>query len=139
MPAAAHSLGRLAERLAAAGLLVVGSGFYGLTVAERVASRLGRRVVVLERRPHLGGNAWSEAEPATGIEVHRYGAHLFHTSNERVWDYVRRFTEFTGYQHRVFTVHSGQVYPLPVNLATICSFFGRHLSPSEARALIAEQ
>jgi UDP-galactopyranose mutase len=71
--------------------------------------------------------------------VHRYGAHLFHTSNERVWTYVNRFTDFTGYQHRVFSVHRGQVYPLPINLATICQFFGRHLTPSQARALVAEQ
>jgi len=120
-------------------LVVVGSGLYGLTVAERVAEGLGKRVLVLERRSHLGGNAWSEPDPATGIEVHRYGAHLFHTSNQRVWDYVNRFTTFTGYQHRVFSVFKGQVYPLPINLATICAYFGRHLSPDQARALIAEQ
>jgi UDP-galactopyranose mutase len=128
----------LAELLAAADLVVVGSGFYGLTVAEQVADRLGQRVVVLERRSHLGGNAWSEREPETGIEVHRYGAHLFHTSNQRVWDYVRRFTEFTGYQHRVFTVSRGQTYSMPINLGTINQFFGRHLSPEEARALVRE-
>src|SRR3954471_22444488 len=139
MPAAAHSLGRLAEQLAAADLVVVGSGFYGLTVAERVASRLGRRVVVLERRSHLGGNAWSEAEPETGIEVHRYGAHLFHTSNERVWDYVRQFTEFTGYQHRVYAMHNGQAYQFPMGLGLVSQFFGRYFTPDEARALIAEQ
>ncbi|MGH3910681.1 MAG: NAD(P)-binding protein, partial [Pseudonocardiaceae bacterium] len=73
-------------------LVVVGSGFFGLTVAERVASQLDRRVLVLDRRDHIGGNAYSEAEPETGIEVHRYGAHLFHTSNKRVWDYVNQFT-----------------------------------------------
>jgi UDP-galactopyranose mutase len=120
-------------------LVVVGSGLYGLTVAERVASELGRRVLVLERRSHLGGNAWSETDPTTGIEVHRYGAHLFHTSNTRVWDYVNRFTSFTGYQHRVFSVFKGQVYPMPINLGTICGYFGRHLSPSQARELVAEQ
>ncbi len=120
-------------------VVIVGSGLYGLTVAERVANELGRRVLVLERRSHLGGNAWSEQEPETGIEVHRYGAHLFHTSNERVWRYVNRFTSFTGYQHRVFTVHQGQVYPLPINLATISQFFGRHLTPGQARDLITEQ
>jgi UDP-galactopyranose mutase len=65
-------------------LVVVGSGFFGLTVAERVATQLSKRVLVLERRHHLGGNAYSEVEPDTGIEVHRYGAHLFHTSNQRV-------------------------------------------------------
>ncbi len=120
-------------------LVVVGSGFFGLTVAERVATELGKRVLVLERRDHLGGNAWSEREPTTGIEVHRYGAHLFHTSNARVWEYVNRFTDFTGYQHRVFSVFKGRVYPMPINLGTICEFFGQHLTPDEARALVREQ
>ena len=73
-------------------LVVVGSGFFGLTIAERCASDLGLKVLVLERRHHLGGNAYSEKEPTTGIEVHKYGAHLFHTSNEKVWEYVSRFT-----------------------------------------------
>jgi UDP-galactopyranose mutase len=120
-------------------LIVVGSGFFGLTVAERAATQLGKRVLVLERRSHLGGNAYSEAEPETGIEVHRYGAHLFHTSNKRVWDYVTQFTEFTGYQHRVFAKYQGQVYTFPMNLALINQFFGRSHTPDEARALIAEQ
>jgi UDP-galactopyranose mutase len=120
-------------------LIVVGSGFFGLTVAERAAAQLNKRVLVLERRHHLGGNAYSEAEPDTGIEVHRYGAHLFHTSNKRVWEYVNRFTEFTGYQHRVFTIHRGQVYPFPMGLGMISQFFGRYFTPGEARALIAEQ
>ncbi|MGH3762344.1 UDP-galactopyranose mutase [Actinophytocola sp.] len=120
-------------------LVVVGSGFFGLTIAERVATQLDKRVLVLERRPHIGGNAYTEPEPETGIEVHRYGAHLFHTSNKRVWDYVNLFTEFTGYQHRVFGRYQGQVYPLPMNLALINQFFGRTHTPDEARALIAEQ
>jgi UDP-galactopyranose mutase len=122
-----------------ADLVVVGSGFFGLTVAERCARDLGLRVLVVERRPHIGGNAYSEREPATGIEIHRYGAHLFHTSNARVWEYANRFTAFTRYQHRVFTIHQGRVYPLPINLATICEFFGAALSPDAARALIREQ
>ncbi|HEU0127525.1 MAG TPA: NAD(P)-binding protein, partial [Pseudonocardiaceae bacterium] len=113
-------------------LIVVGSGFFGLTVAERVASQLDRRVLVLDRRHHIGGNAYSETEPETGIEVHRNGAHLFHTSNKRVWDYVNQFTAFTGYQHRVFTIYQGRVYPMPVNLATICEYFGRYLTPEQA-------
>jgi UDP-galactopyranose mutase len=120
-------------------LVVVGSGFFGLTIAERCATQLGLKVLVLERRPHIGGNAYSEAEPQTGIEVHKYGAHLFHTSNKRVWDYVNQFTTFTGYQHRVFTIYKGRVYPMPVNLATICEYFGRYMTPDEARALVAEQ
>ena len=120
-------------------LVVVGSGFFGLTIAERCAEELGLDVLVLERRPHLGGNAYSEVEPETGIEVHKYGAHLFHTSNERVWEYVNRFTTFTGYQHRVFARYQGQVYSFPMNLALINAFFGRSHTPDEARALIAEQ
>jgi UDP-galactopyranose mutase len=120
-------------------LVVVGSGFFGLTVAERAASELGKRVLVLERRWHIGGNAYSEPESRTGIEIHRYGAHLFHTSNKRVWDYVNRFTEFTDYRHRVYARHAGQVYPFPLNLGLINQFFGRSFTPDEARALIAEQ
>jgi UDP-galactopyranose mutase len=120
-------------------LVVVGSGFFGLTVAERCASELGLRVLVLERRPHLGGNAYSEREPTTGIEVHKYGAHLFHTSNERVWEYVNRFTSFTDYKHRVFGKYQGQVYSLPMNLGLINQFFGKSHTPDEARALIKEQ
>ncbi|HQV19902.1 MAG: UDP-galactopyranose mutase [Gordonia sp.] len=120
-------------------LFVVGSGFFGLTIAERAATQLGKRVLVVERRHHIGGNAYSEAEPETGIEIHKYGAHLFHTSNKRVWDYVRQFTDFTGYQHRVFGLYRGQAYPLPVGLGLISQFFDKYYSPDEARALIAEQ
>ena len=122
-----------------ADLVIVGSGFFGLTIAERCARDLGLRVLILERRPHIGGNAYSEKEPVTGIEIHRYGAHLFHTSNARVWEYANRFTDFTSYQHRVFSVYKGRVYPMPINLATICEYFGAVMSPDEARALIAEQ
>jgi UDP-galactopyranose mutase len=120
-------------------LIVVGSGFFGLTIAERAATQLGKRVLVLDRRPHIGGNAYSEPDPQTGIEIHKYGAHLFHTSNKRVWDYVTQFTEFTGYQHRVFGMHKGQSYSLPMGLGLISQFFGRYFTPAEARALIAEQ
>ena len=121
-----------------ADLVVVGAGLYGLTVAERAAAR-GLDVVVLDRRDHIGGNAWSEVEPSTGIEVHRYGAHLFHTSNERVWQYVNRFTAFTDYVHRVWTVHRGEVYPMPINLGTVNQFFRSAMSPAQARALVARQ
>ncbi|WP_240810223.1 UDP-galactopyranose mutase [Actinomadura sp. WMMA1423] len=120
-------------------LVVAGSGFFGLTVAERCAAALGLRVLVLDRRDHIGGNAYSEPEPETGIEVHRYGAHLFHTSNERVWEYANRFTSFTGYRHRVYSTYKGRAYSMPINLGTICEYFGRVFTPDEARALIAEQ
>jgi len=120
-------------------IVVVGSGLFGLTVAERCANELGLSVLILERRPHIGGNAYSETDPCTGIEVHKYGAHLFHTSNERVWSYVNRFTTFTPYVHHVYTNHDGVVYPMPINLSTINQFFSAAYSPDEARALIAQQ
>ncbi|MDU1684763.1 NAD(P)-binding protein, partial [Varibaculum cambriense] len=78
-------------------LVIVGSGLFGLTMAERVANDLGRRVTIVEKRDHIGGNAYSYRDEETGIEIHKYGAHLFHTSNERVWEYVNRFTAFTDY------------------------------------------
>lgn len=120
-------------------LVIVGAGLFGLTIAERCAEELGLRVLILERRHHLGGNAYSERDPETNVEVHKYGAHLFHTSNERVWEYANRFTSFTDYKHRVFGKYQGQVYSLPMNLALINQFFGRSHTPDEARALIAEQ
>jgi len=120
-------------------LIVVGAGFFGLTVAERCARELGLRVTVLDSRDHIGGNAFSETEPTTGIEVHRYGAHLFHTSNTAVWEYVNRFTTFTDYEHRVYTTHHGEVFPLPISLGTINQFLRRALSPERARQLIASE
>lgn len=120
-------------------LIVVGSGFFGLTVAEQAASELGKRVLVVEKRSHIGGNAYSENEPETGIEVHKYGAHLFHTSNERVWEYVNRFTDFTDYQHRVFAMHDGTAYQFPMGLGLINQFFGHYYSPEEAKKLIEQQ
>ncbi|MDF2916622.1 MAG: UDP-galactopyranose mutase, partial [Microbacterium sp.] len=118
-------------------LLIVGSGFFGLTIAERAAAS-GRKVTVIDRRHHIGGNAYTENEPTTGIEVHKYGAHLFHTSNATVWEYVNRFTQFTNYVHRVYTTHKGVVYPLPINLGTINQFFQAAYTPGEARDLIQE-
>ena len=126
------------EDLAACDLVVVGSGFYGLTVAERAASE-GFKVVVLERRAHIGGNAFSYFEPESGVEVHQYGSHLFHTSNEKVWSYVNRFTKFNNYTHHVFSRYKGSIYPIPINLQTMASFFGRAFTPQEARETIASQ
>ena len=120
-------------------LVIVGSGLFGLTIAERCANDLGLKVLILERRHHVGGNAYSAPDPQTGIEVHQYGAHLFHTSNARAWEYVNRFTSFTGYQHRVFTNFRGRIYPMPINLATMCEYFGKALTPTEARELVVEQ
>lgn len=120
-------------------LIVIGAGITGLTVAERAASQLGKRVLMVDQREHLGGNCYSDKEPETGIEVHRYGAHIFHTSNERVWKYVNQFTSFTDYRHRVFALHNDVAYQFPMGLGLICQFFGRYYSPEEAKKLIQEQ
>ena len=122
-----------------ADLIVVGSGFFGLTIAERVASELGLKVKVIERRSHIGGNAYSEIDPTTGIEIHKYGSHLFHTSNERVWEYVNRFTSFNDYTHKVWAKHNGKLFPLPINLPTINQFFDENFTPEEAKAFIESQ
>jgi UDP-galactopyranose mutase len=121
-----------------ADLIVVGSGFFGLTIANRAAND-GFSVIVFERRGHLGGNAWSEIEPATGIEVHTYGSHIFHTSNERVWQYVNKFTKFNTYQHHVWTRVGERSFPMPISLATLSALFNRTFTPDEARLLLADE
>jgi UDP-galactopyranose mutase len=120
-------------------VVIVGSGLFGLTIAEQITSQLGIPVVVLEKRSHIGGNAWSEIHEDTGIEIHKYGSHLFHTSNKRVWDYIKKFSDFSSYQHRVWTIHNKNAYSMPINLGTICQFFNRQMSPKEARELIESQ
>jgi UDP-galactopyranose mutase len=120
-------------------LVVVGSGFFGLTIARQAADELDLRVLVIEKRAHIGGNAYSEFDTVTGIEIHKYGSHLFHTSNERVWEYVNRFTKFNNYQHKVWAKHQGQLYPMPINLDTINQFFGSNFSSEEAKKFIQGQ
>ena len=120
-------------------LVVVGAGLFGLTVAQQAVEHLGARVEIIDVRDHIGGNAYSYMDEETGAEIHKYGAHLFHTSNKRVWDYVNRFTSFTDYVHRVYATHDGEVYPLPINLGTINQFFHAHYTPAEAKALVDEQ
>ena len=126
-------------------VLVVGAGIFGLTVAERLATQQGKRVLVVDKRDHIGGNAYSEFDTETGIECHKYGAHLFHTSDETVWRYVNQFTKFTGYVHHVYAMYQRkdaerpEVFPMPVNLGTINQFFRSNYTPDEARELIARQ
>jgi UDP-galactopyranose mutase len=120
-------------------VLIVGSGLFGLTIAERIANVLGREVLVIEKRSHIGGNAWSEFDNKTGIEIHKYGSHLFHTSHEGVWKYVNQFTKFNDYRHHVWTIHEGKSFPMPINLGTISQYFGKSLSPSEAKKIIHDE
>lgn len=119
-------------------IVIVGAGLFGITVAQQAAEK-GYRSLIIEKRNHIGGNAYSYFDKETGIEIHKYGAHIFHTRIEKVWDYVTRFTDFTKYEHHVYSLHNGEVYPLPINLGTINQFFHAHYTPDEARALLREQ
>lgn len=116
-------------------VLIVGAGLFGSVIAERLASQ-GQPVTVIDRRSHIGGNCWSEVDPQTGIEVHRYGSHIFHTSNLEVWDYLSRFTQWNTYQHHVWTACQDRIYSMPINLATINSLYGKNLNPEDAREFI---
>jgi UDP-galactopyranose mutase len=120
-------------------LVVVGSGFSGATIAYKVASELALPVLVLERRRHIGGNSYSRFDSDTGIEYHQYGSHLFHTSNETVWKFIKQFSSFNNYRHRVFSRHKGRTYTVPINLMTINQFFGTDLNPAGARTFIEKQ
>ena len=119
--------------------VVVGSGFYGLTVAEQISSRLNLPVLVLEKRSHIGGNAFSYFDSETGIEIHKYGTHIFHTSNSTVWEYVNRFTTFNSYIHKVRITSNSKVYPMPINLHSINQFLGTSYSPLEAENWVKSQ
>ena len=115
--------------------VVAGAGFWGCTVARRLAES-GRKVLVLEARGAVGGNVRCATDPGTGIEVHLYGSHIFHTHDKAVWDFVRRFTEFNGYQHKVLANYRGRMYYLPLGLALVNKFFGVELKPGEVDAFL---
>ena len=118
---------------------VIGAGITGCVLAERIVSLFDRPVVILEERDTVGGNSRAEIDPETGIEVHVYGSHIFHTTDETVWNYVRRFSDFNHYRHRVFLRSYGRVYTMPIDLKTINDFYGTQFSPEEARSFLAEE
>ena len=119
-----------------ADFVVVGAGIYGAVVAERLAA-IGKRVCVVDKRRHAGGNCFDETDSETGILVHKYGPHIFHTGNARVLEYIGRFTEFNRYSHKVLAMYRGRAYPLPFNLETINRFYDINLSPPEVAAFMA--
>jgi len=118
--------------------LIVGSGFYGSVLAERIASILKKKVLVIDKRNHIGGNCYSEFDKTTNIEYHKYGTHIFHTSNKKVWDYINQFTKFNNYKHQVLTNHRNKIYQMPINLETINSFFNKNLNPVEAQKFLKQ-
>jgi UDP-galactopyranose mutase len=118
--------------------VVVGCGIFGSVVAERLAVA-GKPVLVIDKRKMIGGNSASHMDRATGIECHTYGSHIFHTSNEEVFRYMLRFTKFTNYRHHVAIRTGGHIYFMPINLNTLCEFFDRDFTPSEAAEFLTNE
>ena len=116
--------------------LIVGSGFYGSVLAERISKILNKTVLIIDKRPHIGGNCFSDLCKKTNIEYHKYGTHIFHTSNKKVMDYMSPFMKLNNYRHQVLTKHKNYVYQMPINLETINSLFEKNFSPSEAKDFI---
>jgi UDP-galactopyranose mutase len=110
--------------------LIVGAGFAGSVLAERLAAGSDKKVLICDRRPHIGGNAYDHYNEA-GILVHKYGPHIFHTNSREVFEYLSRFTEWRSYQHRVRASVDGQIVPIPINLDTINSLYGLNLTSFE--------
>ncbi|MCW7493194.1 UDP-galactopyranose mutase [Leptospira sp. 2 VSF19] len=113
-------------------ILIIGAGFSGAVVANSLAKTGRYSIDVIDERNHIGGNCHTERDKETGIMVHKYGPHIFHTSNKLVWDYVNQFDRFHPFVNRVKSIYNGQVYSLPINLHTINQFYGKALSPGEA-------
>ena len=118
--------------------VVAGAGIWGCTVA-RVLAEAGKKVLVLEKRQVVGGNVRCEIDDTTGIEIHTYGSHIFHTSDMEVWRFVNRFTSFNGYQHKVLARHNGKTYFLPLGLTLINKFFNVELTPKDVAEFMQKE
>ncbi|MDX3975920.1 UDP-galactopyranose mutase [Shinella sp.] len=119
-------------------ILIVGAGLSGAVIGRELADA-GYRVEIIDQRDHIGGNCHTVRDEATGVMVHIYGPHIFHTDDTEVWDYVNGFQTFMPYKNRVKTTSGGQVYSLPINLHTINQFFGKTFRPDEARTFLEDQ
>ena len=117
-------------------IAVVGAGFSGAVIARELALA-GHSVCVYDSRSHVAGNCHTARDAETNVMVHVYGPHIFHTSNERVWNYVQQFDAFMPFINRVKTVYNGKLYSLPINLMTINAFFGKNFTPEQAADFIA--
>ncbi|MCL5796192.1 MAG: UDP-galactopyranose mutase [Gammaproteobacteria bacterium] len=117
-------------------IAIVGAGFTGAVLAQELASA-GHNVKVFDSRNHVAGNCYTERDEQTGVMLHHYGPHIFHTDNEEVWSFVSKFTKFMPYVNRVKTTSQGSVFSLPINLHTINQYYNKTLKPSEAKAFIA--
>ncbi|ODJ91718.1 UDP-galactopyranose mutase [Pseudomonas viridiflava] len=118
--------------------LIVGAGFAGSVLAERLAAGLGKRVLLIDRRSHIAGNAYDHLDSA-GVLVHRYGPHIFHTNAERIVDYLSQFTEWHSYEHRVLARVDGKLVPIPINLDTLNTLYGLQMDEQQAEVFLAER
>jgi len=118
--------------------LMVGAGLSGAVIGRQLAEA-GHKITIVDSRSHIGGNCHTERDPDTGVMVHIYGPHIFHTDDEQVWEYVNKFARFMPYKNRVKTTSRGQVFSLPVNLHTINQFFDKTMRPDEARDFITNE
>jgi UDP-galactopyranose mutase len=116
--------------------LVVGAGFAGAVIAERLASQLGKQVAICDRRPHIGGNTYDCLDTA-GVLIHRYGPHIFHTSSQRIFSYLSQFTSWRPYEHHVLAHVDGKLLPFPINIDTINQLYGLTLEAEEVAAFFA--
>ncbi|MEE4816603.1 UDP-galactopyranose mutase [Pseudomonas alliivorans] len=118
--------------------MIVGAGFAGSVLAERLAAGLGKRVLLIDRRPHIAGNAYDHLDSA-GVLVHRYGPHIFHTNAERIVSYLSQFTEWYSYEHRVLARVDGRLVPIPINLDTLNTLYDLQMDEQQAEAFLAER
>jgi len=118
--------------------LVVGAGFAGSVLAERIASQRGDSVLIVDRRPYIGGNAYDRHDEA-GILMHQYGPHIFHTNSEMIFNYLSQFTEWRFYEHRVLAHVDGQLVPIPINLDTIVRLYGLSLDEKGVEEFLAQR
>jgi len=116
--------------------LIVGAGFAGSVLADRLARVLNKRVLICDKRNHIAGNAYDHYDNA-GLLIHRYGPHIFHTNSQEVFDYLTQFTEWRNYQHRVLASVDGQLVPIPINLDTINKLYGLNLDSSQVESFFA--
>ena len=114
--------------------LIVGSGLFGSVFAHE-ATKKGKKCLVIDKRPHIGGNIYCES--IEGINVHKYGAHIFHTSNKQIWDYVNQFTEFNNYINSPMAIYKDEIYNMPFNMNTFCRIFENVRTPKQAQEKIA--
>jgi UDP-galactopyranose mutase len=133
-----RSSGGLGRTRAGFDYLIVGAGFAGSVLAERLAVGSNQRVLLIDRRPHIGGNAYDHYNE-DGILVHRYGPHIFHTNSAQIAEYLSRFTRWRPYEHRVLAQVDGMLVPIPINLTTINRLYGLSLGPSEVEAFLASR